>query len=137
MFHSTAYRVPYADTDQMGIVYHANYLVYFERSRSEMLRDVGMTYRDLEQSGLFLAVTRAVCNYHRGACYDDLLEIRSTVSEVRKASLSISSEIYRGEERLTDGCITLAAISAQRKPRRLPESFLAAIQPYNQSARQL
>lgn len=129
MFHSINYRVPYADTDQMGVVYHANYLVYFERSRSEMLRAVGLTYRELEQGGLFLAVTRAVCNYRRGACYDDMLEIRSRVSEIRRASLSISSEVYRDDELLADGCITLAAIDRQHKPLRLPEFFLAAIQP--------
>ncbi|NLF94332.1 MAG: acyl-CoA thioesterase [Oligosphaeraceae bacterium] len=134
MYHSLTYRVPYADTDQMGVVYHANYLVYFERSRTEMLRTAGLTYRELEQGGLFLAVTRAVCNYRRSAGYDDLLEIRSRVSEIRRASLSISSEVYRDAELLVDGCITLAAIDRQHKPLRLPEFFLTAIRPGLDSA---
>jgi acyl-CoA thioester hydrolase len=128
MFHSMPYRVSYADTDQMGVVYHANYLVYFERSRTEMLRAAGLTYRELEQRGLFLAVTRITCNYHRGALYDDLLEIRSRISKIRRASLCINSEVYRQDERLADGCVTLAAINQQHKPLRLPEFFLSAIQ---------
>ena len=69
------YRVPYADTDQMGVVYYANYFEYFERFRNEILRDAGYTYLELEKEGIAMPVIEAVCHYKASAKYDDLLEI--------------------------------------------------------------
>ncbi|NQZ58345.1 MAG: acyl-CoA thioesterase, partial [Lentisphaeraceae bacterium] len=67
------YRVPYADTDQMGVVYYANFLTYFERVRNEFFRELKYSYRKLEQQGVMLPVVEAHCNYKQPALYDDLL----------------------------------------------------------------
>ncbi len=112
-FFSNPIRVAYADTDQMGIVYHSNYLRYFEVSRTEMLRSQGLAYRDLEEEGVFLQVVHCELNFHHPAHYDDLLEIRSTISQLGKASLVISSEVWRGELRLVTGEVKLAAVERQ------------------------
>ena len=107
-------RVTYGDTDQMGVVYHANYLNYFEISRTEMMRSQGLTYRALEAAGVLLQVVHCELDFHHPAHYDDLLEVRSVVSQLGKASLVISSEVRRGEERLVTGKVKLAAVSRQQ-----------------------
>ena len=84
-YFSNQIRVTYGDTDQMGIVYHANYLNYFEISRTEMMRAQGLTYRQLEATGIFLQVVHCELDFHRPAHYDDLLEVRSSISSLGKA----------------------------------------------------
>ena len=95
---SIEYRVPYADTDQMKVVYYANYLVYFERLRNELLRDTGYTYYKMEEDGLALPVIEAVCNYKSSARYDDLLTISGWVSEIKGVRVTIQCEVRRGDE---------------------------------------
>lgn len=75
---ATRLRVRYAETDQMGVVYHANYFIWFEVGRVELLRTLGHSYRDLEAAGINLPVIRAECDYRRPARYDDELEVRTT-----------------------------------------------------------
>jgi acyl-CoA thioester hydrolase len=87
---SIDYRVPYADTDKMGVVYYANYLVYFERLRSELLREAGLPYGELEKTGLALPVIEAVCHYKSPARYDELVQISGVVEEVKGAKLKIA-----------------------------------------------
>src|SRR5262245_29396520 len=72
-------RVRYAETDRMGLLHHANYLVYFEQARTELLRALGVTYRDLEDQGFLLVLTRVEVKYRRPARYDDLVTVRTTV----------------------------------------------------------
>ena len=103
MKHEMTYRVPYADTDQMGVVYYANYLEYFERSRTEMLRSVGLPYSELEKQGIFLPVSEAYCRYLAPARYDDLLTFRSRVSEIKGVRMRVESEVRRGDELLVSG----------------------------------
>ena len=93
MYHEMSYRVPYADTDQMGVVYYANYLEYFERSRTEMLREAGLSYAKMEQMGYFLPVSEAYCKYSGSARYDDLLTFRSVIEEVSRVKVKIRSEV--------------------------------------------
>ena len=112
-YFSSQLRVTYADTDQMGIVYHSNYLRYFEVSRTEMLRSQGLAYRDLEEEGIFLQVVHCEVDFHHPAHYDDLLEIRSNVSQLGKASLVISSEVWQDGNLLVTGKVKLAAVSRQ------------------------
>ena len=112
-YFTTQLRVTYADTDQMGIVYHANYLRYFEVSRTEMLRSQGLAYRDLEKEGVFLQVVHCEMDFHHPAHYDDLLEIRSTISQIGKASLVINSEVWHDGLRLVSGKVKLAAVARQ------------------------
>lgn len=111
--HRMQYRVPYADTDQMGVVYYANYLVYFERSRTEMLRDAGVPYSKLEMDGLFLPVSEAYCKYVSPAHYDELLTFTSTVEEIKGVRMKIASEVLRGETLLARGYVVLACVNKE------------------------
>ena len=115
------YRVSYGDTDQMGVVYYANYLELFERGRTEMLRSAGLTYRDFELAGFLLPVHEAHCRYHRPAHYDDLLTIRSWIREMRGVRFTVACEILREGELLAEGYVTLACLDSDRRPVRLPE----------------
>ena len=90
-------RVPYADSDQMGMVYYANYLVYFEMARSAMLREVGTPYGEIEKRGILLPVVEAHCHYLRPARFDDLLEIRTRCSHARGIRLRMDYEVWRAE----------------------------------------
>ena len=95
------YRVPYADTDQMGVVYYGNYLTLFERARNELMRASGYTYKRCEEEGWMLPVTHAEVDYRRPAKYDDLLEIKAWVKEMRGVRISIACEVRRqGESEL-------------------------------------
>jgi len=97
----TAYRVPYADTDQMGVVYYGNYLSLFERARNELMRACGYTYRECEQEGFMLPVVHAEVDYKSPAKYDDLLEIAAWVQLQKGVRIEIACEVRRkGEEKL-------------------------------------
>ena len=128
MKHESTYRVPYADTDQMKVVYYANYFIYFERSRTDMLRDLGLSYREMEERGFILPVAEAHCKYKSPAHYDDLLTFRSWVAEMRGVRLTIRTDVLRGETLLVSGSVTLACVNAERKLVRLPDFFVAACQ---------
>lgn len=115
------YRVPYADTDQMGVVYYANYLVYFERMRNELLRDRGVTYKELEAKGIMLPVLEAHCDYQRPAKYDDLLEIRGWCETIGRTRIKCHAEVARGDELLASGYTVHACLSNETgRPVRLP-----------------
>ncbi len=93
--HRYAFRVRYSETDQMGWVYYANYLRWFEIGRAEMLRSLGRSYRAVEESGTLLPVLEAHCRYASGARYDDLLAIETGVAELTKASVTFGYRIVR------------------------------------------
>jgi len=124
MYHDIEYRVPYADTDQMGVVYYANYLEYFERSRTEMLRSAGLPYGELEKRGLILPVSEAYCKYHAPARYDDLLTLRSWVKEIKGVRMVIASEVRRGNELLVSGYVTLVSVNPDRKVIRMSNDLI-------------
>ena len=100
---SLVYRVPYADTDQMGVVYYGNYLVYFERARNELLRDLGLCYSEIERRGFGLPVLSAHVDYKAAARYDDLLEIRGWLGDLRAIRLRVDCAVYRGDTLLAIG----------------------------------
>ena len=121
---SIEYRVPYADTDQMKVVYYANYFVYFERLRNELLRDSECTYYQMEENGFALPVIEAVCHYKSSAKYDDLLTISGWVSEVKGVRVTIQCEVRRGEELLVSGHTIHACIDIKTgRPCRVPETL--------------
>jgi acyl-CoA thioester hydrolase len=122
-------RVIFGDTDQMGVVYYANYLRYFEGARAAYWRALGRSYRDLEDAGVALPVIEAHCNYKRPALYEDLLEVDVTVSELRAASMRFAYSVVRGGELLAEGYTRHAVIGTNGKPRALPEHLRALIQP--------
>ena len=121
MYFDMQYRVPYADTDQMGVVYYANYLEYFERGRTEMFRDAGLSYSKMEEQGIIMPVSEAHCRYFSSARYDDLLTFRSFISEYSRVRVKICTEVRRGEELLASGYVVLACVNADFKVTRLPE----------------
>jgi acyl-CoA thioester hydrolase len=95
------YRVPYADTDQMGVVYYGNYLTIFERSRNELMRSCGYTYKEFEKDGCMLPVVHAEVDYKSPAHYDDLLEVTAFVKEQKGVRLEIGCEVRRaGEDKI-------------------------------------
>ena len=124
------YRVPYADTDNMGVVYYANYLVMFERARNELMRKCGYTYKECEAEGWALPVTHAELDYKGSAKYDDLLEITAFVQSQKGVRLEIACEIRRkGEDAvLVRGFTRHAFVSLQTfRPCPPPEKFSAMI----------
>ncbi len=122
-------RVIFGDTDQMGVVYYANYLRYFESARAAYWRDLGKSYKDLEAWGVALPVIEAHCNYKRSARYEDLLVVDVRVSEVRSASLRFAYEVTRDGERLADGYTRHAVIGTDGRPRALPQALRDVIPP--------
>ena len=94
----TTYRVIYGDTDQMGVVYYANYLRWFEKGRSELLRQSGIPYGSIERLGMHFPVTEVSCRYFRSAHYDDLIKIETRLGSLRRASLTFLYRIFRDHE---------------------------------------
>lgn len=122
------YRVPYADTDQMHVVYYANYLAFFERARNELMRAAGFTYRELEAGGFALPVLEAHVQYHAPATYDDLIEISAWCSEFKGVRLKICCEVRRDNRLLADGYTVHAHVNmATLRPTRPTPTFLAAL----------
>jgi len=106
-------RIPYAHVDQMGYVYYANYFVYFEMARSELLREAGMPYGDMEKRGIMLPVVAAHCEYRKPAHFDDLLKIETRCTEIKGTRLRIEYVISRGECVIVTGytehvCVSIA-----------------------------
>ena len=124
------YRVPYADTDQMGVVYYGNYLTLFERARNELMRACGYTYRACEEDGRMLPVVHAEVDYRRPARYDDLLEITAYVKGQKGVRLEIACEVRRRgeEEPLAVGYTRHVFVSTRDfRPCPPPERFLASL----------
>ena len=127
---TTEYRVPYADTDQMGVVYYGNYLTLFERARNELMRSCGYTYRECEAEGLMLPVIHAEVDYKSPARYDDLLEVTAYVQQQKGVRLEIACEVRRkGEEAvLAKGFTRHCFVSTKDfRPVAPPPRFLATL----------
>ncbi len=115
-------RVRYAETDKMGVVYHANYFVWFEVGRTDLLRNHGWTYRDMEAEGFSLPVIEAHCDYKQPARYDDELEIRVEGTRISPARVAFKYEVVRASDGqlLVNGHTVHAAVDRGGKPCRLP-----------------
>ncbi len=125
-WHETKIRVRYAETDKMGIVYHANYLVWFEIGRTEFCRARGFAYRDMEvNDNAFLVVAESYCRYKSPAYYDDELTIRTRITELRKRSLRFGYEVVRGDDQtvIAEGETTHLVTDASNKVRSFPEIY--------------
>jgi acyl-CoA thioester hydrolase len=119
----TTIRVRYAETDRMGLLHHANYLVYFEQARTELLRSLGFTYRDLEDQGYLLVLTKIEVRYKRPAYYDDLLIIRTMVERTTAVRIDHRYEVFRDGTLLAEGATTLACVDRDGQPQALPEAL--------------
>jgi acyl-CoA thioester hydrolase len=113
-------RVRYAETDRMGLLHHANYLVYFEQARTELLRAGGRTYKDLEDQGFFLVVAKLEVKYKLPAHYDDVLTIRTTVTRTTPIRIEHKYEVLRDGALLAEGFSTLACVGPDGKLREMP-----------------
>ncbi len=118
----TKVRVIYGDTDQMGVVYYANYFRYFEAGRTEFFRACGGSYRHMERDGFGLPVTEAQCEYLASARFDDLVVVQVTLDEIRRASLRFGYLALRETDgkRLARGHTWHACVDTSGKPARLP-----------------
>ena len=122
--NTTQYRVCYADTDQMGVVYYANYFMLFERARTELLRLNVLSYKEIEEQGFMLPVLDAHAKYHRPARYDDLLDVTARVVEFDGLKLKTACEVKRDGVLLVDGDVTLVFLNAKTgRPSRPPENI--------------
>ena len=121
MTHRLTIRVYYEDTDLAGVVYHANYLRFIERARTEALRDLRIDQVALKRDrGLVFVVRRLTIDYLAPAHFDDLLEVGTRITRLRGASIEMAQEVWRGETCLCRAAVTVACIDAAGRPQRLP-----------------
>jgi acyl-CoA thioester hydrolase len=123
-------RVRYAETDQMGVVYHANYLVWCEVGRTDLIRELGMPYARLEEQGVLLAVAEAGMRFHASAKYDDRVRVETRVADVRSRSVTFEYRIFNADTdaRLVSAHTMLVALDRSSRPARLPDALRAALE---------
>lgn len=119
--HEISIRVRYAETDRMGLLHHANYFLYFEMGRTELLRQRGLTYREIEDSGHLLVIIDIGCKFKRPAYYDDLLTLATSVAKVSHVKIVHHYELSRDGVLLAQGHSTLACVDREGKPQALPD----------------
>jgi len=123
--HQYTTRVRYAETDQMGVVYHGNYAVYFEIGRVEWLRSIGISYRWLEENGIMLPVVSLTINYKKPAKYDDLLTIKTIFKSQTSVKIEFEYEIYnQNSELLTTGYSMLVFMNTKTNRPTIPPDYL-------------
>ncbi len=118
--HTQSLRVTYHETDGQRRVHHANYLNYFERGRVEMLREMGVSYKQLEDSGLMLVVTEMNVRYQAAAEFDDVLELTTELVEVRKVRIRHRYRIERAGQLVVEADSVIACVDRSGSPSRLP-----------------
>lgn len=126
------YRVPYADTDQMGVVYHGNYAKYYEMSRTNAIRDIGLHYKKLEQEGFMLPILEIHSKFIGSAEYDQELTIRSIMRQMPLVKWKVEAEIYNESNTLIHkAAVTLVFMDkASRRACRAPQKVLDIMQPF-------
>ena len=127
LFHDVDFRVRYAETDQMGVVYHTNYLVWCEVGRTDFIRARGMSYADMERAGVGLAVSELTARFHSAARYDDMIRVRTTLAEVRSRGITFDYLITRLDDghRLVSARTSLVSIDGSGRPIALPSAVRA------------
>ncbi len=128
--HEASVRVRYAETDQMGVVYYANFFVWFEIGRVELFRSLGFSYRDMEKlDDCHIVVAEAACNYQKPAVYDDLLRIRTRVLQIRRKTIRFGYEVLRDPESelLATGETLHVICNKSGRPKSLPEKYVKAL----------
>jgi len=125
-------RVRYAETDQMGIVYYANYLVWFEAARTNFLREIGLSYRTLEKQGIFLPVVETYAKYISPAFYEDEISVELWIKEIRNASLVICYNVKRVSDNklLTIGYTKHTVLNKEKKIIKVPDVLKKKIKEY-------
>lgn len=122
--HHTTIRVRYAETDQMGIVYYANYLVWMEVARVDYCRAIGFHYKDMElDDGVLLAVAESHCRYVSPARFDEEISISTTVTDVNRRFVTFNYEMTSGARRIATGSTRHVFLSRELRPVRLPHKY--------------
>lgn len=129
---TTQIRVRYADTDKMGVVYHSNYAIFFEVGRTEMFREIGLPYDEIEKNNIMLPLVDLHINYKRPAHYDELLTVTTKLCELPNVKIKFEYEIHNEKgELLVDGYTTLVFIDTTRnRPTRMPDSIKSILEKY-------
>jgi acyl-CoA thioester hydrolase len=128
--HDVTVRVRYAETDQMGVVYHANYLIWFEVGRVELMRALGMEYKKMEsEDDCHIVVADAHCRYQQSARYDEVLRIRTRIAESRNRIVKFAYEVFRDAdgELLATGDTTHIICGSNGRPKLLPQKYRALL----------
>jgi acyl-CoA thioester hydrolase len=125
-------RVRYAETDQMGVVHHGNYPTFLEEARTAWLRNMGISYKKMEESGIGLPITSVSVNYKKSALYDDVLTIKTTLSKIPNVRLEFDYEIYnQAQELLATAKTELVFINMiSKRPTKAPDYFLEALEKF-------
>jgi acyl-CoA thioester hydrolase len=126
----TVFRVRYAETDQMGVAYYANYLVWFEVMRGDFMRAVGVPYRDLEAEGYRLPIAEAHVRYRKPARYDDPVEVVAWIERLGSRRITFAYRVERGGDLLATGWTTHVPVDEGGKPRAFSRELLQALEPY-------
>jgi acyl-CoA thioester hydrolase len=122
--HEARFRVRYAETDQMGVVYYANYFIWMEVGRAEYCRAIGIRYKDMElESGVLLAVVEAQCRYRAPARYDDEVTVRTWISRANRRLAEFSYEIRVDEKAVASGSTRHVFLDPGMRPVKLPEKY--------------
>ena len=121
----TEVRVRYAETDQMGIVHHSNYLIWFEFARSEFCRSRGFSYLEMERDDAFMVVAESYCRYKAPAYYEDVLTIRANVADVRSRSIQFVYEVFRASDDtiIAEGETLHLVTDSEKRVKRIPEIY--------------
>lgn len=129
----TKVRVIYADTDALGIVYHTNYIRWFEMGRNELMRQLGVIYADIEKTGLNLPLTKVSCHYLAPAKYDDLLTVETNFDYIKRASIKFNNKIWDENQQklLVEGYTIHACTNKEGKIRRIPQLLLELTDKFN------
>ena len=136
-WHNAGFRVYYEDTDAGGIVYHANYLQFCERARTEMMRELGYENRKLHQETGILVIVRALnASYNKPAYLDDWLVIASTIVSMKNSSFIMQQDIWRADQRIFSMDVTLVCIDLDGKPVKLPLTLRQALMQFAEAGTQ-
>jgi acyl-CoA thioester hydrolase len=114
-------RVRYFETDRMGLLHHANYLIYFEQGRIELLRSQGVSYKELEDQGFLLVLTKMEVKYRWPARFEDLLTLKTIVTRTTSVRIDHRYEVYCEGRLLAEGASTLACVDRDGRPQALPD----------------
>ena len=125
-----SFHVRYAETDSMGLVHHAAYLVWFEEGRSAYIRDCGWSYASIEESGYFLAATDLQARYLKPARYDQLVTVKTWIAAARSRTIAFACHVHdQAGSRLFEATLKLVCLDARGRPTRLPKSWASWLRP--------
>lgn len=121
--HETQVRVRYQETDNMGVVYYANYLVWFEVARTEYLRSLGLSYRNIEAKGTYMMVASASCQYKSPARYDDIVRIQSWISDIKNSSFKFEYKLFVEDRLIATGESVHVCTNKAGRPVKIPSEL--------------